>query len=228
MIVFFARNWLARHAVQTAVKQVTGFPLTIASVNLDLFRSHLDVRGVRLENPSDFPDRLFVEMPHLYVDYTLGSLLTGRNHVREMQIHIDHLVLVKNAKGESNVQRLRGITSSDSPSRATYRLDQLRVRVGKVTIKDYTRARPTERTLTLNLDRTYRNITDQTSITRLVLMTMLGPIPLPEFGIRPAELSRGLESVTDAAGKALGTAAETLEGAGRGVVDTLKKLAPGK
>lgn len=222
------RNWLARQVVQTAVTHATGFPLHIDSVQFDPFRSQVHARGIRLQNPPDFPEPLFVDMPQLYVDYTLPSLLSGGNHVRELHIHIDHLNLVKTTNGQSNVQQLRGVSSSESPARTRYRLDTLRIQVGKVTIKDYSRARPTERTITLNLDRTYRNITDQTSVTRLVLMSMLGPIPLPEFGVNTADLKRGLESVTDAAGQALGTAADALGEAGRGVVDTLKKVVPGK
>ncbi|MDW8343985.1 MAG: AsmA family protein [Verrucomicrobiae bacterium] len=227
VVLFFARNWLARHIVQTAVKQVTGLPLQVASVHVDLMRSQLDVRGIRLQNPPDFPETRFVDMPRLSVNYSLPSLLTGRKHVRKIHIEIDQLVLVKNQRGESNVQKLRGVRSGEATSQASYRLDELRVRIGKVIIKDYSRARPTERTIVLNLDRTYRNITEQTSITRLVLVTMLGPVPLPEFGISTAHLLRGLESVTDAAGKTVSFATETFEQAGRSVVDTLKKLAPG-
>ena len=59
----------------------------------------------------------------------------------------------------------------------------MRIHVGTVTIKDYSRPKPTERDIKLNLDRTYNNITDSTDISRLVLLTVMGQVHLPDIGI---------------------------------------------
>jgi len=230
-VLFSARNVIARKSVEVGVEKITGFPMTVGSVDMNVFGSKLDVRNIRLTNPSDFPDKLFIEMPQLYVDYRFGSMLAGAPHLHDLFLNLEHIVIVKNAKGESNLQRLKGVGSSGGSSRkssAKYQVEQIRIHVGKVTIKDYSRAKPTERILTLNLDRTFKDISDSTDITRLVLLSIAGSIPLPDLGINTAELTKQLGSVTDSAGKVVGGAAAAAEKAGKGIFDTIKKAVPQK
>jgi uncharacterized protein involved in outer membrane biogenesis len=215
--LYLLRNFIARKSVEVGVRAVTGFPLEIGSVNVGLFSSRLDVRELKLMNPPEFQDAQFVEMPRLRVDYRLGSMLRGAPHINDMLVDIKHLTLVKNAKGQSNAMKLKGMVSSDKPSTTKYRVDKLRVHVGSVTIKDYSRAKPTERTLNLNIDATYKNITDSTDISRLVLLTIAGQVSLPDMGIKTEDLEKGLTTITDSVGKA-----------GKSVLDTLKKTVVGK
>lgn len=218
--LYFARNFVARKSVEVGARTVTGFPLEIGSVNVGVFTSRLDVRDLKLMNPPEFEDKQFVEMPRLYVDYQFGSMLRATPHINEMLVDIKHLSLIKNAKGESNAMKLKGMVSSDKPSATKYQVDKLRVHVGSVTIKDYSRAKPTERTLHLNVDATYNNITDSTDISRLVLLTIAGQVKLPDIGVNTDDLKKGLGNVTDSAGK-------TLQGAGKTIFDTIKKTVPG-
>ena len=96
--LYVARNSIARRAVEVGVKKATGVPIEIASVDVGVFTSKVDVRGIVLKNPADFPEPNFAELPQLYVDYRLPSIIVRRNHVNELFIHIDHLYLVKNNK----------------------------------------------------------------------------------------------------------------------------------
>src|SRR5882724_944013 len=223
-VLFLSRNVIARVSVEIGAKKVTGFPLKIGSVDVGLFSGKLDVRDLTLMNPPEFQEKMFVDMPQLYVDYRLGSMLSGAPHINDMLINIKQLVIVKTDKGDSNAMKLKGVVSSGGGSKSStkYQVDQLRIQVGTVTIKDYSRAKPTERTLTLNLQRTYKNISDSTDITRLVLLSIAGSVPLPDIGIKPEDLKKGLGSVTDAAGGALkGVTEET-----KGLFDNLKKSLP--
>ena len=223
-----ARNFIARISVEIGATRATGFPLEIGSVNVGLFNGQLDVRALKLMNPPDFQEKIFVDMPQLYVDYHLGSMLSGAPHINDMLINIKQLVVVKNGKGESNAMKLKGVVSSGRSSSTKYRVDKLRIHIGTVTIKDYSRGKPTERNITLNVDATYKDITDSTDITRLVLMTVMSQVHLPDIGIKMDDLKKGLGNVQDAAGKAAKGASETLEKAGKGLLDTLKQAAPQK
>ena len=225
VVLFLSRNFIARVSVEVGAKKVTGFPLKIGSVDVGLFSSKLDVRDLTLMNPPEFQERMFVDMPELFVDYRLGSMLSGAPHINDMLINIKQLVIVKNDKGDSNAMKLKGVVSGgDSKSSAKYQIDQLRIQVGTVTIKDYSRAKPTERTLTLNLQRTYKNISDSTDITRLVLLTIAGSVPLPDIGIKPDDLKKGLGNVTNVAGEALKGATNVVGG----LFNNLKKALPGQ
>jgi hypothetical protein len=227
LILFLALNFIARKAVEVGVTKVTGFPLQIGSVNVGLWNGQLDVRDLRLMNPADFEDKMFVDMPQLYVDYQLGSMLKRAPHINDMLINIKQLVVVTNNKGESNAKKLKGIVSSGDSS-TKYSIDKLRIHVGTVTVKDFSRAKPSERNHALNIDVTYNNITDATDITRLVLLTVMSRVHLPDIGIKVDDLKKGLGNVTDAAGQAAKGAVDTVDKAGKGVFDSLKKAMPGQ
>jgi hypothetical protein len=224
VILFLARNFIARKSVEIGAKKITGFPLEIGSVDLGLFSSKVDVHDLKLMNPPEFPEKMFVDMPQLYVDYRLGSMISGAPHINDMLINIKQLVIVKNNQGESNAQKLKGVVSSGGGSSKStkYAVDKLRIHIGSVTIKDFSHPKMTERNITLNVDATYNNITDSTDITRLVLLTVMSQVHLPDIGIKTEDLKKGLGNVTNAAGEALKGAAE----ATKGLFDTIKKAVP--
>ena len=70
-------------------------------------------------------------------------------------------------------------------------------------------ASPASAVFPLNVDAEYKNITDSTDITRLVLLTVMSQVHLPDIGIKPDELKKGLGNVTDTAGKAVKGASGT-------------------
>ena len=219
-ILFLARNVIARMSVEYGTRKITGFPLTLGSVDLELFSSKVDVHDLKLMNPPEFTEPMFVDMPELYVDYRLPSMFHGVPHVNDMLINIKQLVIVK-TKTDSNVQKLKGVVSPPGSTSSTkYAVDKLRIHVGTVTIKDFSRPKPSERDIKLNLDRTYNNITDSTDISRLVLLTVLGQVHIPDIGINANDLKRNLTNVTNQAGQAL-------QGAGEAIGNLLDNLQKG-
>jgi hypothetical protein len=222
IVLFLGRNFIARKSVEIGATKATGFPLTIGAMDVGLFSSKLDVRDLKLMNPPEFQEKMFVDMPQLYVDYRLGSMLSGSPHVNDMLINIKQLVIAKNAKNESNAMKLKGIVSPPGSTSSTkYSVDKLRIHVGTVTTVDSSGKR---RDIPLNVDATYNNITDSTDISRLVLLTVMSQVHLPDIGIKADDLKKGLGNVTDDAGKALEGAAE----AGKGLFDSIKKALPGQ
>ena len=81
VVLFLARNVIARLSVEYGAKKITGFPLTIGSIDLGLFSSKVDVHDLKLMNPSEFSEKTFVDMPQLYIDYRLGSMMSTRSCV---------------------------------------------------------------------------------------------------------------------------------------------------
>jgi hypothetical protein len=235
VVVVLARNLVARIGIEVGTKKTTGFPLEIGTVNVGLFNGQLEVERLKLMNPPEFQDRLFVDMPSLHVQYQLGSMFTGIPHINNMVIKIDQIVLVKNTNGISNLQKLKGVVSPSESGKAgggqkpetsksrPYRVDDLRIHVGTVTIRDLTRAKP-ERKLTLNIDAHYKDITDSTDITRLVLMTIAGQVPLPDLGIKVDDLKKGLGNIQNSAGDAV----KGISDAGKSLIDKLNPPPPKK
>jgi hypothetical protein len=149
-------------------------------------------------------------------------MLAGAPHINDMLVDIDRLVVVKNAKGESNAQKLKGVASSDKPSTTKYRVDQLRIHVGTVEVKDYSHGRPIEKNLPLNITATYKDITDSTDITRLVLMTVMTQARIPELGIKMDDLKKQLGTV----GGLIGAATNIVDQTSKGLFDAIKKAVP--
>ncbi len=79
----------------------------------------------------------------------------------------------------------------------------------------------------LNIDADYENINDSTDITRLVLITMMSQVRLPDFGIDTAGLTQGLGDAAGAAGEAVKDTAEAVGEATKGLFDSIKKAVPG-
>jgi len=221
VLLYFSLNFIARVSVEYGAKKITGFPLEIGSVDLGLFSSKVDVRNLKLMNPPEYQEKMFVDLPELYVNYRLGSMLSGAPHINDMLINIKQLVVVKTDKGDSNAMKLKGVVSSGGGS-SKYSVDKLRIHIGTVTVKDYSRPKPSERNISLNVDATYNNITDSTDITRLVLLTVMSQVKLPDIGIKPDDLKKGLTNVTNAAGEALKGVTEQT----KGLFDNLKKALP--
>jgi hypothetical protein len=161
-------------------------------------------------------------MPELFIDYRLGSMLHGAPHINKMLINIQELVVIKTAKGDSNAAKLKGMvssggsTSSSSSSAssggAKYQLDLLTVHIGTVSLKDYSRGKPIERDYAINRDVTFKDISDSTDISRLVMLTILNQVPLPDIGVTASDLKNSLGGVENTAGQAVKGAANSLGG----------------
>jgi hypothetical protein len=221
VVLFLSLNFIARVSVEIGAKKITGFPLKIGSVDVRLFSSKLDVRDLTLMNPPEYQEKMFVDMPELYIDYRLRSMLGGAPHINDMLINIKQLVIVKTDKGDSNAMKLKGVVFSGKSS-SKYTIDKLHIHIGTVTLKDYSHPKPTERNTRLDIDVTYPNITDSTDITRLVLLTVMSQVKLPDIGIKADDLKKGLSSVTNQVGQVLKGATDTVGG----LFDNLKKALP--
>ena len=101
------RNIIAQKTVEIGVKEVTGFPLQIGSVQVGLFSGQLDVHDLKLMNPPEFADSRFVDLPLFHVQYEFGSLLRLAPHVKEIVVNINEVVIVKNAAGQSNANTIQ-------------------------------------------------------------------------------------------------------------------------
>ena len=227
-VLFFARNVIVRKAAEVGVKEVTGFPLEIGAVDIGVFSGQLGVSNLKLTNPPDFGDPRFVDMPLFKVDYATFSMLSGAPHIKELVVNVNEVVVVKNQKGQTNANVIQeklsppatgqtgGAKQPAATKKKAYRVDLIRVHIGTVIIKDFSKSTPTERKMVLNRDVTFKDVNESTSISALVMSTILGPL-----GDVAGDLVKGV-------GGALTGAEKTLEKSGKGLFDTIKKTVPGQ
>ena len=226
--LYLGRNAIARYAVQAGAEKITGFPLKIGSLDLEFGQSRIAVRDIQLLNPPEFKESVFVEMPELTVDYDAGSMLGGTPHLTNLVVDLKRVVIVRSKGGESNAMKLKGaLGGSGGGGKSHYKVDTLRLKIGTVELKDYKSGNTMQRSIPLNLDDTYHNLTDATDINRLVLLTILKKAGLPNIGIDVGQLAGSLGNITNAAGEVVKGLTDTLGKAGAGAVDTVQKTGKG-
>ena len=225
--LYLCRNTVACYAVQVGAEKMTGFSLKIGLLDLAFTQSRIAVHDIQLLNPSEFVEPVFVEMPELTVDYDVGSMLGGTPHLRNLVIDLKRIVIVRTKNGDSNAMKLKGAVGGGGGGKSHFKVDTLRLKIGTVELRDYKGGNTMKRSIALNLDDTYHNITDATDINRLVLLTILKKSGLPNIGIDVVQLAGSLGNITNAAGEAVKGAADALVKVGTGAADTLGKAGAG-
>ncbi|MEI8063174.1 MAG: hypothetical protein WCH84_03825 [Verrucomicrobiota bacterium] len=227
VVSFLCRNFIARKVVEIAANKMTGFPLEIGSVDIGLFSGTLEVRDFQLMNPSEFHGGTFVKLPLVRVDYDTMSFLRRAPHIKELTVNVAEVDLVKNEKGESNATVLQNRAESISGSKQTgsgapkdekkmsYRVDLVKIHVGTVIKRSFSSdGKPNETKLSLNVDATYKDVNESTSISKLIMDTVFG-----QLGAVAGEMIKG-------AGATVKDAGQTLQKTGKGLFDNLKKAIP--
>ena len=181
-----AKNIIAKTAVTSGVKAMTGLDLKIGSMSIGFLKTSLGINDLKLYNPSDFKDRVMVDVPEAYVDYDLGAFLKNQVHLNEVRLNLKELVVVKNEAGELNLDSLKTAQSqrkSESrPKEAEtaggkapqIKIDVLELKIGKVVYKDYSKPDQTMvKEYNVNLDERFENITDPNALVSLIMTKAL-------------------------------------------------------
>jgi hypothetical protein len=234
VVAFFARGFIAKKAVEIGAEKMTGFPLEVGEMSVGMALNNVEAKNIKLKNSEEFGGSVFVDMPELKLDYHLLSMAGSQPHVKEMFLHINEMIIVKNAQGQTNVMKLKDIASSGEGD-SKYRVDVLRIKVGKVVYRTYKADGTfTDRNFAADLDVTYKDLTESTQVTKLVVLAVMSKVKLPDLGINVADLKKGLGNVANAAGKLLKEGGDVLYDvgkgaldAGKGAIDNIKRLLPG-
>lgn len=183
VVLSFAKNTIVKVSVEKGVNVVTGLKLGIKSMNVGVIKTLVGIKGLTLYNPKGYKDKVMLDMPEIYVQYDLPAILKGDVHLQEMRIDLKEFVVVKNEKGELNLNALNVVkdqkgekkagpaTKGDAPS---IRIDSLRLKIGKVVYKDYSGGgEPKVQEFNINLDEEYSNIDDPTKLVNLIVVKAL-------------------------------------------------------
>ena len=185
LLLFLGRGMIAKAAVSAAVKAVTGLPLRIERLQVEVFRTAMGARGIQLLNPAGFSDLVMADLPELTVDYDLPAFFQGRIHLEELRVHLRELVVVRNEEGRLNLDALSSVQEAKArkdekpvppaaPKKKPLQIDRLHLKVGKVIYKDYSRGgSPFVQEFHVNLDEHYAKITDPTALGSLIVSRAL-------------------------------------------------------
>ena len=242
LAVIFAKNLIAKTALSAGIKSMTGLRLSMKSINIGILKTLVDIRELKLYNPSGFPDKLMVDMPELYVDYDLGAFLKRRVHIEQIKLNLKEFVVVINEEGKLNLDTLKyvqakqekGITQEKGKKTRmpVFQIDSLDFKVDKVIFKDYSQGTPPKvREFNVNINEHYENINEPYAFANLIVAkalmnTTIGSLANFDLGPVKEEAKEALGEavqITQEIGKEIaGTAEETVEE----LADELKNILP--
>jgi uncharacterized protein involved in outer membrane biogenesis len=174
-------NLLSRSIIRLAREKV-GLDLRIDSLRTGLLKPSIDLGGLSLMSPPDFPASESLRVERFRLVSTWKFLRGPELRAEEVLLEIPRLVIIRNAAGETNLEWLsrqiqkqraaskpadgsgggspRAESKTDRPKRP-YRIDRLTVKIGEVQYLDYSKGgEPTPRSYPLNLDKTYTDVSD--------------------------------------------------------------------
>jgi uncharacterized protein involved in outer membrane biogenesis len=178
-----ARDNIARNIITKAVTQ-RGFGLELKNLHIALSPPGLEVEGLKLTNPPDFPEAGALEINKLKVSYDRKQSTKEEVRLPEVTFDLPSLTIVRKADGEVNFQRFAKQDKGEKPATAEapapqpkpqpppeprekqpakkVRIDNLNIRLGTVCIRTYAQGEkePREQKLAMNVDKKFTNVTN--------------------------------------------------------------------
>lgn len=169
---------IAKQILSSRIKNIIGLDIFIEDVDLSILKSWIDIKELEVFNPSRFIGQVMVDIPKIYIDYELGDLMKGKIYIKELEINLRELIIVKNANGELNLNLLnvpypqddQKPGSQSSTKDQLFQIDTVRLQIGKVIYKNYSKGDPPKvKEFDLNIDERYYDIKKSSLLTGLIL-----------------------------------------------------------
>ena len=214
--------------------------MRIGSFKAGMINTLVDIKDLRLLNPAGFKDKNMLDMSEIYVDYDLPAIFAGKVHITDMRIGMKEFTVVKNEKGKLNLDSLKVVQAQKSGGEAQdkdaaklpdIQIDKLRLKVGKVYFKDYSKGgEPSVREFSINIDEEYENITSPSALISLIVVKALMNTPisrLANFDLRGLQGSisdtlAGAQKVAAEAAAKMQVAAQQAQEAGKEAAEAAK------
>ena len=253
VVALVALSFLKDIAIKTAVERgtemVTGLKLKIGGFSAGILNTSVDIKDLKLFNPQGYADKVMLDMPKIYVSYDLPRILGGTVYLKNVMIDMKEFTVVKNEKGELNLDALKVVKEEKAGAKAApekqgkapkMHIDKLQLRIGKVVYKDYSKGgAPQIQEFNVNLDESYSNIDDPTALVSLIVvkaLTNTSIARLTNFDVSglssnfKGTMETATKTATDAAGKVAQQATqEATKQAGevaKTAAETVKKMLP--
>jgi hypothetical protein len=217
---FYFRNFLVRKGMETAVTEVTGFPLTVGSFNLGLGRVRVEITDLRLSNPEGFEDPRCLHANRIVADIEGKSLFGKELHIEELDLNIPEIVVVKNAKGETNLDRLKTLAGEEKDAKEgkdgkdgkgkkkaeekpfRWKCDRMYLKMGKVVFLDYTDAKggkPKKDVWDLKVDEKFKDLDGPDQVVRIIVWKVITKTPVKLVTTTASALGNGLVGLGEGA-----------------------------
>ena len=190
LVLGVVKDQIIKAAVTVGATQVLGAPVHIDGMSVGIFHQSVRVKGLKVYNPSGFPQGVLIDIPQITVDYDLPAILKGDLHLPLLVLDLKEMIVVKNKEGKMNVDALKvaqkGNDQKDQkPAKAMpLRIDEATLNLGKVIVKDYAKGEhPQIEVYKIGVHRTFRNIKSAEQFVALVMVQAMSPTALKSAAI---------------------------------------------
>jgi hypothetical protein len=240
--IYFGKNLIVKTSITAGVKAMTGLKLSIKSMNIGILNTLIGINGLQLYNPPGFVDKLMVDLPEVYVDYDLGAFIKGKVHLEEVKLDLKEFSVIKNEKGELNLDSLRVVEEKkeekvegeegkeeEKTKMPELQIDVLELKIGKVVYKDYSKGTPPKvREFNVNIDERFENITNPRTFISLIIVkalknTAIARLTNFNLGALQEDVAEKLKETTKKVVETADKALETGKDLEKKVKDTAKK-----
>ena len=165
---------IIKSAVTITASHVVGAPVHINSFSFGILKHAIRISGLKIYNPKDFPKGVLLDLPKVHVDYNLGNILKKKIHLTKVDVVLKDVVLVKNSKGELNVDSLKFVkqgkkTEDEKKAAQKFHIDLLTLDIGRIVYKDLTGEKPAIDVYQVGLKKSYKNISSPQQMATLIL-----------------------------------------------------------
>lgn len=153
--------------VQRELRESTGFDFRVAVLKVDPFTGRVVVQGLSAMNPKGYPSPDFVELRELRADVNVYSWMFSEHVViNELDVDTEKIVIIRRHDGKSNAGDFMAAFSggpaaaAPAPRHRDYFVRKLRIRLGELSVEDYTGSKVDKKTYKLSIDQSYTNVSD--------------------------------------------------------------------
>lgn len=182
-LIALSKNLFIKSLVTQAATQITGADVRIKGLSFDILGSDIRIIGLKMYNPKGFPREILLDIPKVEVEYDLSALLKKRLHLTSAEINLKELVVVKDKEGKLNINSLKFMlkkaekeapVKQETQKNVPMHIDVLKLNIGRVIHKDFSIGeKPQVVVYDINIDKTYKNITNATQLITLMLTASL-------------------------------------------------------
>lgn len=155
--------------VASTIRSKTGFAVKIDALSVNPLTAKVNVRGLVLQNPADWPEAAFVELRDFRADADLFPLLGGRLLADEVTVDVARVTLVRNKQGVLNAVAFKeGLAGPKPPGPAPkpgepapkteFLIRRLNLKFDQLVYADHSGRAPAVRTYDLGISREMQNV----------------------------------------------------------------------
>jgi hypothetical protein len=103
------KDRIVRNIIVKMVRSAGGFDITIDKLSVGMLLPTIEISGVKILNPTNFPIREAVEINRLFIRYDRTALMGNHGHVPEIDLDLARVVMIRGKSGDVNLERLAEI-----------------------------------------------------------------------------------------------------------------------